>query len=387
MLLAVHRILDRYLVAECLPTLGLSLAVFTFVLLTHRLLKLSDLVVAKGVPVGEVAWVLVLGLPALVPLLLPVSLLLAVLLAVGRLSADSEIAAMRACGVGLAQNLRPVMALSTAVFAVTAAVSLWGQPAAARAFKQALYESVKNRIGVTTETGVFTEIARGVTVYAERIEPRTGALENLFVQLDQGDALGVWILARRGTLRDDGGALALDLQDGEMHQRSGPGKPYRRLTFDRYRLQVPLPATDWALDAEDRATGELAAAAWGPACDRDARLELHRRLALPAACLVFGLLGAALGLHHARGGRSRGFALCLVVLLAYYALLTAGRALGKKGALPPELAMWMPDLVLGALGLYAFARKNREAPLPMEDAAARFAAALGRRLTRRGRAP
>ena len=82
---------DGYLFFECLPTLGLSLAVFSFALLMQNMFKLADLVLAKGVPALEVGRLLLLTLPALMPLLLPVSLLLAVLLAMGRLSADSEI--------------------------------------------------------------------------------------------------------------------------------------------------------------------------------------------------------------------------------------------------------------------------------------------------------
>ncbi len=380
------RVLNRYLVAECLPTLGLALGVFTFVLLMHRLLRLSDLVIAKGVPLGEVGWVLLLGLPALVPLLVPVSLLLAVLLAVGRLCADSEMVALRACGVGLADNLRPVLQLSAAVAAVTAAVSLWGQPLAAQAFKQALYDSVKNRLGLTTETGVFTEIARGVTAYAGRIDRRTGVLEDLFVSLARPEG-GVWILARSGTLKDDGGALALDLQDGEMHHAVGAGRAYRRLSFARYRLRVPLAKDAWTTDLEELPTPAVARAAYGPEASRDARLELHRRLAMPASCLVFGLLGTTLALHHGRSGKSRGVALGLAVLLAYYALLTVGKALGKSGVLPPEAAMWLANLALGTLGAYAYARKSREAPLPFEELLGSWASRLARAVGRGRSAP
>ena len=74
--------------------------------------------------------------------------------------------------------------------------------------------------------------------------------------------------------------------------------------------------------------------------------------------------------------------MCLVLLLAYYALLTVGQALGKKGALPPELAMWLLNLVLGALAAYAFVRKNREAPLPLEDHLGRWLGALRAKLRR-----
>ncbi|MDW7711396.1 MAG: LPS export ABC transporter permease LptF [Deferrisomatales bacterium] len=374
------RILNRYILTECLPTLGLSLVVFTFVLLMHRLIKLSDLVIAKGVPLGQVLGLLALALPALVPLLLPVSLLLAVLLAMGRLSGDSEIVAMRACGVGLRENLLPVMALSVAVCAGTGAVSLWLQPAAARSLQAALYDAVRNRISVTTEAGVFTEIASGVTVYAEGMDEETGRLENLFLHLERPQTEGLWVLARVGRLRDEGGALGLELEDGEMHQGSGPDRPYHRLRFDRYRLRIPLPGAAWSPDEGEAPTAELLALAYGPEPSRRARLELHQRLALPASCLVFGLLGATLGLHHSRAGRSRGVSLCLGVLLVYYAVFTAGRTLGRGGVLPPELAMWLPNLLLGTLAVYAYLRKSREAPLPLEEAAGRWLGNLRRAL-------
>ena len=111
---------------------------------------------------------------------------------------------------------------------------------------------------------------------------------------------------------------------------------------------------------------------------------------MPASCLVFGLLGASLGVHHSRAGRGRAITVCLGVLLLYYSLLTTGKALGHRGAVPPELAMWLPNLVLAGLGLYAFARKNREAPLPFEEAAGRALERLraaGRRFLHLGARP
>jgi lipopolysaccharide export system permease protein len=368
----MRAVLDRYVISECLPTLGLSLSTFAFVLLMQRLLRLSDLVVAKGVPLIEVVRLLMLALPALLPLLLPVSLLLAVLLAMARLSADSEIIAMRACGVGLARNIRPVLALSSVVFVAAAVLSLWAQPVAARSFRSALYESIKSRLSVMTEEGVFTELSPGVTVYAERIDSDSGLLRNLFLHMESGSTRGAWIFAELGEIREVPAGLELVLSRGELHQRLGPDKPYRRLRFDTSRQVVPLPsATAESFEIEEASSRDLARKATSPPYDRAARMELHRRLAIPASCLIFGVLGVSLGVHHARSGKSRGIVVCIVVLFAYYALLTAGKALGHKGALPPELAMWLPDLALGGFAAYAFVRKNREAPLPLEEALAR----------------
>ncbi len=359
------KILDRYLLAQTVPAFGLTLGVLAFVMVMHRLFLLSDLVVARGVPLGVVFQVLALALPALLPLLIPVSLFVSLLVTMGRMSLDHEVVAMRACGVGLARNLRPVLILSTAMALLTASVSLWIQPAAAAALKRAVYRAVQSRVGAMVQAGVFSEIAPGITAYAEAMGQDGRELRGLFVALDRGPLAGAWIVARSGSIRREGGQLVLDLRNGEIHQHPGPSAPYRRLRFRRYRFRLPVPLPRPSRDVEYTPTPALASlAARG---EREARYELHRRLALPAGCWVFGILGACLGLHHSRFGRGRAFPLGLGVLLLYYALLTAGKAVGHRTSLPPEIAVWMPDAVLGALALYAFAVKNREGYLPFEE--------------------
>lgn len=384
-------LLDRYVISECVPPFALTLAVFTFVLLMHRLLGLSDLVIAKGVPVGEVLWLLALAVPAVLPLLLPVSLLLAVLLAFGRLSSDSEMTAMRASGIGLGHNLRPVLLLSACVLVFTAFVSLWAEPRATHALRAALYRTVKNRVSVTAGAGTFTELSDGITLYAEGVDDASSTLRGLFLHIDRPPARSLWVLAKSGTVRAAGAALLLDLSAGEIHQYGGPGSPYRRLFFDSYRVSVPLPSVGGEdPDAEELPTGEILRRARSPAggkATRLARMELHRRLALPASCLVFGVLGAVLGLHHTRAGRSRSVTVCLLVLVAYYFLLTGGRALGDRGKLAPWLATWLPNLLLGAVAAYASLRKNREAPLPLEEALGRALARVRRFLPAEEKAP
>ncbi|NTU59760.1 MAG: LPS export ABC transporter permease LptF [Deltaproteobacteria bacterium] len=384
-------LLDRYVISECLPPFGLSLAVFTFVLLMHRLLGLSDLVITKGVPVTEVLRLLGLALPAVLPLLLPLSLLLSVLLAFGRLSSDSEITAMRAGGVGLGRNLAPVVALSLFTLALTAVVSLWAEPISTRELKDAVYRTVKNRISVTATAGTFTQLSEGITLYAEGMNADTGELKGLFLYLDRPPAKALWILARSGSVRAEPQNLILDLETGEVHQYAGAGSPYRRLFFDRYRVTVPLPAVSGEdPEVEQLPTGEVfrrATAGVKGKATRLARMELHRRLALPFSCLVFGVLGATLGLHHSRAGRSRSVTVCLAVVIAYYVLLTGGRTLGDRGKIEPWLAMWLPNLALGAFAAYAFVRKNRERPLPLEELVGRALAGLRRLLPRPGGRP
>ena len=88
--------------------------------------------------------------------------------------------------------------------------------------------------------------------------------------------------------------------------------------------------------------------------------EVHKKFALPAACLVFGLIGLPLGIVNRRGGRAAGFAVSVGIVLLYYALIATGEARAIEGRMSPALAMWLPNVLLLAFGaLRARARPPR----------------------------
>jgi hypothetical protein len=91
--------------------------------------------------------------------------------------------------------------------------------------------------------------------------------------------------------------------------------------------------------------------------------ELHRRFAIPFACVVFGLVGVPLGIAPARTVRSRGFAISLAVIFAYYILLSAGQGLAEQGTVPAWFGLWAPNLIFGALGALLLREAGRERTL------------------------
>ena len=94
-----------------------------------------------------------------------------------------------------------------------------------------------------------------------------------------------------------------------------------------------------------------------------ASVELHKKLSLPAACLVFGLLGLPLGFNNTRGGRSSGFAISLGVFLIYYVLLSSGEDIAREGSVPAWIAVWFPNFALLLVGMFLLARRNRDKSL------------------------
>jgi lipopolysaccharide export system permease protein len=109
-------------------------------------------------------------------------------------------------------------------------------------------------------------------------------------------------------------------------------------------------------------------------------VEYHRKFSIPFACVVFGLIAMPLGIQPARAVRSRGFAVSLVIIFTYYILLSTGQGFAEQGRLAPAVGLWLPNVVLGAIGVVLFQQAGRERPLGAGDRMARVVLAIRRRL-------
>tara|TARA_B110000467_G_scaffold143410_1_gene145441 strand:- start:2432 stop:3808 length:1377 start_codon:yes stop_codon:yes gene_type:complete len=89
-------------------------------------------------------------------------------------------------------------------------------------------------------------------------------------------------------------------------------------------------------------------------------VELHKKFSIPMASLVFILIGAPLGIMARKGGFSVSMAFSLGFFIIYWAFLIAGEEFADRGSLSPALSMWLPNLILGALGIFLCYRTSRE---------------------------
>lgn len=379
--------LDQYIFHECAPTFLLSLTVFSFILLMQRLSDMFDLVVAKGVPVWEVGRLLALIYPAILMVVMPASLLLAVLLAMGRLSSDSEVVVMRACGVSLTQNLRPILALASLVMVACLIVSVWLAPAGRREFKRAVLDTVVSRLNVSAEEGTFTELAQGVWLYAQKIDEDAGSMEGMFVYTELGKLAGTVVTAKKGSISVAQGGFDLKLTDAEFHQPRADGS-YTRTTAAASRIHLPVPIQ--GSEVEDLTVREMPVDLLFRKAFTEsyynAEWEFHRRLAVPVSCLMLALLGGALGSHHFRTGNSNGVFMCLFVLFLNFLLMTLADTLARRHMVPLAFAMWMPNVILSGLAAWVIVLRNREGSFSVETILALGIAKIRERLHKGERA-
>jgi len=95
-------------------------------------------------------------------------------------------------------------------------------------------------------------------------------------------------------------------------------------------------------------------------------MEYHKKFSLPFSCLFLALLAVPLGIQSKHGKRSFGVVLGLIFFLFYYLMLSAGWVFGETGAYPPLIGMWVPNLVMGGIGLFLLVRNARERPVRIE---------------------
>jgi lipopolysaccharide export system permease protein len=357
------RTLDRYIFSEMVPPFFLSMSVLTLVLLLQKLFRLADLVVSKGATLISTLKVLAFSVPGFFVITIPMSLLVAALTTFTRLSADSEITAMRASRISLYRMIRPVFVFALVAFAVTAFTSLVLVPTASSALKAHLFNMVKSRAMVGIEPGVFSSTFDGMVIYVDKMSS-LDQMDGVFISDERSSKEPYAIVAKRGKLIADQKTLnvTLALQDGTIHTAPGDDQSYTKMAFDAARIYLNINNTLVQKGAPGRGFSDMDSTELVEEIKRTRQegkptypleTELHKRLSIPFACLILGLIGAPLGIRRSRSGKSAGVAMALMGFLVYYIILGAANNLAETGTVRPVLAYWIPNSVM-AIGAVLF---------------------------------
>ncbi|MBP1727852.1 MAG: lptF [Deltaproteobacteria bacterium] len=371
---AMPFILYRYLAKEILSPFLLGLFVFTGVLLMGRMLKLADMVVSKGVPLSEVALLLVYLMPNFAVITMPMALLMAVLLAFSRLSADSEIIAIKASGISLYRLLPPVMVLALLAYLLTAFNAVYLLPKSNVAFKELLYHVIQGRVNLSLKEQVFNTSLPGLLIYIEKNDEKSGMLAGVMIQDERNPRDISTIFAKTGLfeMEEKEQKMRLHLFDGSIHQ-SRPQGIYRQVAFQEYALSVDLAKTMSSFEKNETEMSlaeirqNLQKGGFNRKLTLDMGIEQHRRFAVPFACFIFALVAMPLGIHNRRSGKSAGFSLSIAVLLVYYIMQSFGKALAGKDLLPLAVAVWLPNFIFLSAGSYLFVKAAREESIWLFD--------------------
>jgi lipopolysaccharide export system permease protein len=371
-----RKILFRYLISEVIPPFFLGLLAFTSVLLIGRILKLIELVVTRGVPMLQIVKLFSLILPTFLEMTVPMAFLLAILLGLGRMSNDQELLAMKASGISPAQILWPVAALALLIALATFFLTMFARPMANLALKKELYNIAKTRVGTALKEKVFNDDFPKILIYLEEIVPPGNTAQGVLI-VDKRDPVREDIIlgkVARISTEEETNTLALRLFDGSIYEREKNRPGFSQTRFNIYDFKLDLDDLIGPVQQKESGPKEMTISQLLSSIETKQqqgaktiaeRMELHQRISFGFVPLLFCLLGVALTLvpRSSRANRSWGLMLCLFWLVAYYALLSLGKALGDKSILHPIPALWLPNIVVGGVGTHFFRHALRESPL------------------------
>ena len=374
-------LMDRWLIAQILPPMLFAISAFTVISLSVGVMfDLIRKIVEFGLPLFLAIKVLFYSLPSFLVLSFPMAVLLSTLLAYGKLSANSELLALKSLGIKTSRIIAPAIAVSIFMTGLTFYFNDNLVPASNKLAESTLragigssFSSEKGKDNIMfsrygskidsatnkpTKTNQFLTHIFYASLFENNIMQEVTVLD--FSRQDIQQILkaksAVFDKKNSSWIFTNGSIVSID-QGGQT----------TNIQFEKYRYpfiegpldlaRIPKDATEMslkqALEAERiyKETGNLKEI-------RRIQVRIQEKFTLPCACLVFGLIGSSLGSKsNLRSSKSQGFGLSVILILIYYVMSFVFSSLGVTGLFSPIIATWLPVLISMGGGIY-FLRKS-----------------------------
>lgn len=360
------KLLDRYIISELIGPFIFGIAAFSSILAGSTVLfGLVGFAFKYGAPWMEIVKIFFYKFPGIVAFTLPMSMLLSSILVVGRLNSDLEIVALRAGGIHIFRIIAPVIAAGLLVSFGTIWFNEFVVPRSNRSA-----EAIDDRIQEYGEPSLkkninYTEFeSNGLPkrlINAANINTDNELIEVTIAQFDNG-LLSQVIRAQSGEWVP---GVGWQFYNGVMHLF--PKNDYDRvlaLRFESELIKIPIPPQNLSLqtrDADQLNALELYTkiqqnAVTGISVAED-QVKFHLKFSVPFASFIFSILGSAVALRPARSTSSMGLGLSLLIIILYYILMSISMGIGLSGLLLPGIAAWIPNFIVGGLGLVFLRRR------------------------------
>ena len=353
------KLLDRYIANEFWQPLLFGIGIVTGVWFGADQLKtIFNLIMKSGVPINMALMILGLHLPEIIVMTIPIGVLLGTLLVFNRLSGDSEIIALRTSGVSFYRIM-----VAPLMFGIITSIASFGineciVPIANKTSKKleflALYKSE-----LPTGQANFTYMGKGQDMQLNRVFYigfyNGKAIFNVII-LDFTRNKLVQIISATSGLWNHGEWI---LNNGRTYALSGTSDVTRILKFDK--LVIPgIKNAQEVLDTGRVAPKEMNMIELTHYMDllrrsnslgNDLLVRFYQKFSQPLACLIVALAGAPLGLLARRSRTNIGLIYSAIIVFLYYVLQSSSGAMGEAGRIDPLLAAWLPNIVIGTVGV------------------------------------
>ncbi|MDB5691090.1 MAG: lptF [Alphaproteobacteria bacterium] len=354
---------DRYLARLIVVPLVSTLTLAAMLLLLDKMLKLFNIVIATGGPVGIVWKMLADLLPEYFSLGIPIGVLLGVLLAFRKLALTSELDTLRGVGLSYTRLLRVPFLYAVGLMALNIVIVGFLQPYAHYGYQQLRFELRSGALGASIRVGEFTSLGRHMTMRVERSEQEGRLLHGVFVSAEMKGGKSIAVTADHGTFlaTDDPDVILLRLQNGRLVHNAPDYPRPRVLTFTTQDLPVNVPAVErfrGRSGSDELTLPELLKLGTAQRIPPDqalaARAQFHYRLVEIVMMLLMPVLAVALAVPPKRSTSGLGIFVAIVMVVTYHKVNQYAEHMGELGRVHPVVALWTPFLLFSALILWMY---------------------------------
>jgi LPS export ABC transporter permease LptF len=361
------RIIRDYILKDFISSFIFSLLSLSMIMLLGNLVRLSDMIIRKGVNPLDAAKMFLYFMPSLLAFTIPLACLLGVLLAMGRLISDNELTAIKVAGVSIYRLLT--------IFLVTGIVLSLGLfllndrvvPDMRYNYHTELKNISSRNINALIEPGIFSESSKNYAIYVSQMEGKK--LKDVIIyELGGGNQTSQATYAKEGEFTVQGNIMKLKLDNGFRDNNDPLKKQFSRISFKTAFIDIPLDNGKQKLIEKkfsDMPISELIEKLnmfkkLG-SDRREARTELYKRLSFSLSPLILMFLGFSVSLMVKHREKSINFGIAFLIAGIYYLLFIGAETLSQSHKADPRTIMWSPNIIVliaAILIFYKYARSR-----------------------------
>lgn len=364
----MRKTLFLYVTREMFLYFFVSFLFFFLIFFVNQILLMAEDILSKKAPVSDVVMLVVYAMPSIIATSSPFAALVGTLMGIGRLVSDREIVAMNALGVPLRFVLVPVLMTGVAISAVSFLTNDMLLPAGTIQFNKLYKRILTSTPALELESNSIKRNQNAIVV-SGTIE--NGLMDSLLVIDTDSDGNKRIVMAPEASIIKSSSAdilmtlgmanaviASFDKEDRTKYDIiKSRDVRYNILTKDilsSYSGSISpreMSSRDLYRELKKRESGD------DPRSLNMYRMEYHKKFTIPFAAFFFTVLAFPLGLMSKTNGQSTGFILGLIIAVFFWAMLIGGQTLSSRLGFNGTLAMWLPDIVIFAIGLAFMGRK------------------------------
>ncbi|MCQ9204783.1 MAG: LptF/LptG family permease [Omnitrophica bacterium] len=351
------KILRNYILRDFFSIFIFSLLILSMVMLMGNMMKISDMVIRKGVSITDALKIFSFFVPYLLGFTIPLAFLLGVLLTMGRLIADNEITAIGTAGIAVSRILKVFLILGVIFSLFLFILNDRVIPNFHYRYRKQIKNIYSKNISGLIEPGVFLENFKNYILYVS--DKNENKLKNIFIyEVDEKNTTSKVTFAKRGEFIVEGDTLKIKLEDGFRDETISKDKmELYRLNFKIFFMDIPInkkekvkvnkKAADMRLKELLEKINHLKKLGIDPA---ELQGEFHKRISFSFSVIAFIILGFGVSLVVKHREKSINFGIALFVAGMYYLLFVMGEALIEHHLIIPYIGMWLPNIIVIAIG-------------------------------------